>query len=443
MAAERTKIGLREVRALGPGEEVWDTTLPGFGARRQRSEAVAYVLMFRTAEGRLRRFTIGRHGAPWTPETARDKARELLVEVSKGADPAAEKKEKRNASTIGELCDLYLEDAEAGRLLTRRGIAKKASTILTDRSRIESHIKPRLGSLKVPAVTTRDVERFMHEIAAGETKKRAKTTRKRGLSNIRGGKGAAARTVSLLGAIFTYAERKGLRSDNPVRGIVKFADNPKERRLSDDEYRAFGQGLAKSAAPPPPPKSPRKGSPPPTGLWPAALDCARFLALTGWRSGEALALRWGMLDLDRRTALLPDTKTGRSMRPLSRAACAILKARGPGGADSLVFPPTRGDGLMSGFPSLFERITKAGDLPADVTPHVLRHSFASVAADLDYSEVTIAALIGHKGHSITRRYTHAADSVLLAAADRVASAILERMGEGEPAGTVVQLRPTG
>ena len=443
MAAERTKIGLREVRALGPGEEVWDTTLPGFGARRQRSEAVAYVLMFRTAEGRLRRFTIGRHGAPWTPETARDKARELLVEVSKGADPAAEKKEKRNASTIGELCDLYLEDAEAGRLLTRRGIAKKASTILTDRSRIESHIKPRLGSLKVPAVTTRDVERFMHEIAAGETKKRAKTTKKRGLSNIRGGTGAAARTVSLLGAIFTYAERKGLRSDNPVRGIVKYADNPKERRLSDDEYHAFGQGLAKSAAPPPPPKSPRKGSPPPTGLWPAALDCARFLALTGWRSGEALALRWGMLDLDRRTALLPDTKTGRSMRPLSRAACAILKARGPGGADGLVFPPTRGDGLMSGFPSLFERITKAGGLPVDVTPHVLRHSFASVAADLDYSEVTIAALIGHKGHSITRRYTHAADSVLLAAADRVASSILERMGEAQSDGTVVQLRPTG
>jgi len=125
MAAERTKIGLREVRALKPGEEVWDTGVSGFGARRQRSEAVAYVLMFRTAEGRLRRFTIGRHGAPWTPDTARDKARELLVEVSKGADPAAEKKEKRNASTIGELCDLYLEDAQAGRLLTRRGIAKK------------------------------------------------------------------------------------------------------------------------------------------------------------------------------------------------------------------------------------------------------------------------------------------------------------------------------
>ena len=61
--AERKRIGLREVRTLGENEDVWDLTVPGFGARRQRSEAVAYVLLYRTAEGRSRRFTIGRHGA--------------------------------------------------------------------------------------------------------------------------------------------------------------------------------------------------------------------------------------------------------------------------------------------------------------------------------------------------------------------------------------------
>ena len=44
---------------------------------------------------------------------------------------------------------------------------------------------------------------------------------------------------------------------------------------------------------------------------------ARFLALTGWRSGEAQALRWSELDLSRRTATLADSKTGRSIRPLS------------------------------------------------------------------------------------------------------------------------------
>ena len=64
MAGERTRIGLREMRAFGPGEKVWDPGVAGFGARRQRSEAVVDILMFRTGDGRLRRFTIGRHGAP-------------------------------------------------------------------------------------------------------------------------------------------------------------------------------------------------------------------------------------------------------------------------------------------------------------------------------------------------------------------------------------------
>ena len=50
-------------------------------------------------------------------------------------------------------------------------------------------------------------------------------------------------------------------------------------------------------------------------------------------------------------------------------------------------------------------------MPADITPHVLCHSFASLAADLGYNEPTIASLIGHKTHSITSRYVHSADAV--------------------------------
>ena len=49
-----------------------------------------------------------------------------------------------------------------------------------------------------------------------------------------------------------------------------------------------------------------------------------------------------------------------------------------------------------------------------MTPHVLRHSFASVAADLGFSELTIAALLGHKKASVTSKYAHHADAVLLA-----------------------------
>jgi hypothetical protein len=48
-----------------------------------------------------------------------------LGEIVKGADPAGDKREAREAMTVAELCDSYLADAEAGRLLTRRGNAKR------------------------------------------------------------------------------------------------------------------------------------------------------------------------------------------------------------------------------------------------------------------------------------------------------------------------------
>ena len=82
-----------------------------------------------------------------------------------------------------------------------------------------------------------------------------------------------------------------------------------------------------------------------------------------------------------------------------------------------------------GYRKMWLRIAALGDLPADITPHVLRHSFASLAADLGYSEPTIASLLGHKTHSITSRYIHSSDTVLLAAADAVANATMKLMAE--------------
>jgi integrase len=420
--AIRNRIGLRQVRALKPGQTIWDASLSGFGARRQKSEAVSYVLYYRTVEGRQRWYTVGKHGAPWTPDEAREEARRLLGDVAHKADPAAEKRAARNAQTVSELCDLYLADAEAGRLVTRRRLPKKASTLATDRGRIERHIKPLLGRRGVASVTRADVESFMFDVAAGKTVGKTRT-KPRGLARVRGGKGAASRTVGLLGAIFTYAVRHRMRPDNPVHGVMRHADGRRTRRLTDDEYKALGEALRKA----------RDAS-----IWPPAIAAARFLTLTGWRSGEVLGLRWPELDLARRTAMLGDTKTGVSMRPLSHAACEVL--RGLTRSGDLVFAATRGIGRMLGFSKLWARIAKFGELPADVTPHTLRHSFASLANDLGYSEPTIAALIGHRGHSITSRYIHSADPLLLAAADAVANRIAELMGEPKVTANVITLR---
>jgi len=436
--AERKKVGLREVRTLQPNEITWDSAVPGFGARRQRG-AVTYILKYRTAGARQRWHTIGRHGAPWTPDTARDEARRLLGEVVKGGDPAADKHAARHALTLGELCDRYLADAEAGRLLIRGGRIKKPRTLATDRGMIEGHIKPLLGRQTVVSVTRADVESFMHAIAGGETKRDARKVGLRAVSKVRGGRGVASRTIGLLGAVFSYAVRKDFRPNNPVRGVQRPADGRRERRLTDAEYARLGTALRAAARPHVPPGVTRNRTP--TAMWPAAVAAAWFLALTGWRSGEAMALRWSEVDLARRTVILPDSKTGRSMRPLSQAACNVLRDQSRTG--DLVFPPTRGERTMSGFRKLWDRIAKLGALPADVTPHVLRHSFASLAGDLGYSELTIGTLIGHKGLSITSRYVHAADSVLLAAADAVADETLARMRDATHAAEILPVRGGG
>jgi integrase len=421
--AERRRIALRDVRGLAPSTEIFDADVTGFGARRRSGRGVSYFVMFRNADGRLRRYTIGTHGAPWTPDTAREKARAVLAEAKvHGGDPAAEKQARRLADTVSELCDAYLADAESGRLLIGKGRAKKPSTLATDRSRIDRHIRPLLGAQKVPAVTAQDVQRFMVAVAEGKTARREKTTKKRGVSNVRGGRGAASRTVGLLGAIFSYAVKRGMRPDNPVTGTLRYADGKRERRMSDAEYLALGRGLEDEAAAT-------------AAMWPAAVAATRFLALTGWRRGEALGLRWSMVDLQRRVVRLDDTKTGASLRPLAELACDVLRRLGPGAPDALVFPASRGAGTMSGFRSLFGRIARAGGLPSDVTPHVLRHSFASLANDLGYSEATIGMLVGHRGGGTTRGYIHAGDAVF-AAADRIAAATIRKM-EGEATADVV------
>jgi hypothetical protein len=60
---------------------------------------------------------------------------------------------------------------------------------------------------------------------------------------------------------------------------------------------------------------------------------------------------------------------------------------------------------------------------SDVTPHVLRHSFASIANDLGFTEVTIAALVGHAKGSVTSKYIHTLDTALIMAADTISGYI--------------------
>jgi hypothetical protein len=87
-----------------------------------------------------------------------------------------------------------------------------------------------------------------------------------------------------------------------------------------------------------------------------------------------------------------------------------------------VFAGSSEDNAFGAFPNHLNAIFKGPSL-ADVTPHVLRHSFASIANDLGFTEITIASLLGHSKGSVTSKYIHTLDTALVMVADTVAGCI--------------------
>lgn len=416
---KRCRITKRVVDALKPGDLLWDDQLRGFGVRCRASGRRYYHLQYRFGR-RVRWHTIGQHGSPWTPEKARREATRLKGDVAAGKDPAETKAAAQNDVTVAEFCDTYLADAEDGKILTKFRQPKKASTLATDRGRIERHIKPLLGKRRVSEVTSDDIEQFLHDVAAGATAADVKTGPK-GRAIVRGGRGTASRTVGLLSGIFAYAVKRRLRADNPVHGVERFADGERERFLSAAETLRLGKALAKSEA---------------AGENPYAIAAIRLLALTGARKSEIVGLRWQDVDLDYGCLRLPDSKTGRRIVHLGAPALEVLAALPRLAGNPHVLPGEKNGAPFSGLPKFWERIRARAKLEG-VRLHDLRHSFASAGAAGGDSLLLIGALLGHRNPKTTQRYAHVSRDPAKAAADRISSAIAAAM-RGD-AGEVVEL----
>lgn len=385
---------------------VWDSEVKGFALRITPAGVKSYILNYRNGEGRERRFTIGKHGSPWTCEQARTRAIELLRDIAAGIDPLDAKAEAKAAMTVKELCAVYLDACDKGLVLGKRGKGKKSSTLATDRGRIERHILPLLGTRKVRELTTPDITRFMRDVAGGKTAVDVKTGF-RGRAIVEGGAGTAARTVGLLGGILSFAVSEGVIAANPATGVKRPADNRRDVRLTGEEYRRFGAALQQAAD---------------EGENPLVIAAAWLLALTGCRRGEIEALKWSEVDEAGRCLRLADSKEGASVRPAGSPAFEVLGMLERRAGCDFVMAARSGNDHFKGLPSAWKRLQKRADLP-ELTPHGLRHGFASVANDLGYTEPTIAAMLGHAGGTVTSRYIHHLDAALVAAADRVARQI--------------------
>jgi integrase len=403
----RAKLNKRTVDAQHQADRritIWDTELPGFGLRVSRTGERTYVVKLRVC-GRQRWVTIGRHG-PWTPELARREAFRVLSDAARGLDPYNRVPQDRTL-TVADLCDLYVTEGSSH---------KKESTRRSDTGRIEHHIKPLLGALRVIAVSRGDIERLLQDIISGRTAVRQASGMRRPGSIPAGGKGAASRSVELLGTLFSFAIGRGLRSDNPVHGIKKPKGKKLERFLSASEFGKLAESLEEE----------KTGS----GCE-IAVAAIRLLALTGCRRGELLSLHWQHVDIANRCLRLPDSKTGAKIVHLSAPAISVLQKLPRNASNPHVFFGRHSTGPLVGIDKIWARVRGRAGLK-DVRLHDLRHSFASVAVAEGLGLPIVGALLGHRHTATTARYAHLAADPVRAAneaiGERISAAMSGRRG---------------
>lgn len=399
----RRRITKRTVDAMQPGPGTWflrDADLPGFGVRITPAGVKTYIFEWKRG-ARSRRQSIGRHGAPWTPDAARREALRLRAEVAAGRDPAEARVAERKAPTVAELAERFVaEHAEP----------KCRVTTATEYRRIlRLWIIPHLGRLRVADVTRTDIARLHH--AMRDRPYQANQAR------------------AVLSRMFTLAERWGLRPDvsNPCRHVERFREHKRERYLSPAELARLGEVLRWAE---------REGA---TTLKPApyAVEAIRLLLLTGCRRNEVLKLRWEDVDLAALRIRIPDSKSGPKTIPLTAPAAEVLARLPRVEGCPFVLPGRAGAGHLIGLRPSWVAIREAAGIP-DVRIHDLRHSFASVAAGGGESLLLIGRLLGHRLPATTARYAHLADDPQKAAAERIAGSIASHLA-GAAEGAVLPI----
>ncbi|MDX6807172.1 integrase family protein [Terrihabitans rhizophilus] len=399
---------------------LWCGATPGFGLRVYPSGSKIFIAQVRVGRA-TRRVKIGAYG-PFTVDQARDQAKDIIRAAAEGRDPQREKTEAKQALTVGELCDRYLEAARAGLVMTRFRKAKRPSTIAIDEGRVSRHIKPLIGTIVARDLSSADVQRMADDITRGKTAGTFKTEG-RGKAVVAGGPSTAARVVELLGGIYSWAEkREHVSGIKPVRNIETARSDAKDRVLSAAELKALGQAAARADA-----------------LNAKAADALRLIALTGLRREEACGLKWSEVDLAGQCLRLDATKTGRSLRPLGRAALAVLEDFKNG--TDWVFP----NRTNSGSAELKRKIAAIFDDAglADARSHDLRRTFASFAAEEGYGDGTIGEMLGHARRGVTaKHYIRRPDAALIQAADKISARIASLLTWEREAASIRELRGT-
>ncbi|MHA6687665.1 tyrosine-type recombinase/integrase [Mesorhizobium sp. A556] len=417
------KITKRVVDAIKPNDTdvyVFDNELIGFGIRVRKTGAMSYIARYRAASGRsapVRRITIAKVGKI-TPDQARDRAKELLADVVKGADPAKERSEYRKAPTFEEVAKKFLEHIEAKR---------KPATALSYKQLLAKHAYPAFGNKKAGEVSAEDIEKLHLRLADKPM--------------------AANRIRAIISSMYNWAttgKKKHLpgHTENPTAGLTKYAETRRERFLTTDEISrlaaAIHEGETKGIPWEPDVTKNIKHSKKPHNRFvkinPSVALALRLLLLTGARLREILHLKWEHIDFERGLLLLPDSKTGQKTIILNAPALALLAAAPRLGVYVVASDSagTEDEKPRADIKKPWAAITKRAGL-GSLRIHDLRHSFASFGAGGGMGLPLIGKLLGHSQPATTARYAHLDADPVRRASNQIGQRIAEAMdGESKP-----------
>ena len=428
MRAKLTKRTVEAVKVAAADVFLWDTDLKGFGLKVTPKDRRVFLAQYwaPNLQRVRRRVTLGTFGT-LTVDQARVAAQRLLGRVANGEDPAADASAGRRDAkevTVVLISAEYLDETQAK---MKPRTAKEYARLF------KVYIVPAIGKKPVAQVVLRDVS-ALHLAYRKQPYQ----------SN---------RVLQLLKTFFFWAETRGYRAKNtnPCRGIAKFPEHERERFLTVAEVGKLGTALVtaeRDGLPPAPilrrkPKSSEKAkhrpksADTPIPANPFAVAAIRFLLFTGWREREALTLRWADVDMVRGAATLPDTKTGKSQRPIGAAAVALLAELPRLEGSPYVFPGARSGQPLREIKRVWTAARHAAGLD-DVRLHDLRHTVASFAVGSGHSLFLTGKLLGHARAETTQRYAHLADDARKAAADTV-SGVLEAALSGRAPAAVVSI----
>jgi integrase len=326
-----------------------DDEIGGFGVRLRAGGSKKWVYSY-TVGSKQRRITLGSVKVLGATQ-ARTTARNLAAKIRLGGDPAGERDEgrARAAETLG---------ATAERFLSRQRARLRPGSYTECERHLLTHAKP-LHGLQIGKVDRRAIAALLTEIGANR------------------GPIAANRVRATLSALFAWAMKEGLADSNPTVATNSFAEQPRDRVLTDCELCAIWNALPQSD-------------------YGAIL---KLLMLTGQRLTEIADLRWSEIDSNKGLIRLPRERVKNNRPheiPISALVREILAAQARRAGRDFVFG--EGSRGFHGWSTPKIRL----DEQIKIAPwrlHDIRRSVATHMAELSVQPHVIEQILNHQsGH---------------------------------------------